>query len=96
MEKCLKFLSENAYIISAIYGYNFIRSACKAMKLIICNAARAAAVIGVTGFVLLIGKLVTSVGLTLFAYYLFNTPQDKEAGAFLSKFKNYNFTTKNF
>ena len=66
------------------------------MKLIICNAARAAAVIGVTGFVLLIGKLVTSVGLTLFAYYLFNTPQDKEAGAFLSKFKNYNFTTKNF
>ena len=29
MEKCLKYISQNAYIITAMYGYGFIRAACK-------------------------------------------------------------------
>jgi len=76
MEKCMKFISKNAYIVIAIYGYGFCRSACKALKLIVMNAARAAAVSGVTNFCLLLGKLGISIGLTILAYILFE--QDHE------------------
>lgn len=85
MEKCLKFISKNAYIIIAMYGYGFCRSACKALKLIVMNAARAAAVSGVTNFCLLMGKLGISIGLTVLAYLLFEqdpaNPDMKHMGA---------------
>lgn len=74
MEKCMKYISQNAYIITAMYGYGFIRSACKAMKLIIANAGRAAAVTGVTNMVLFVGKMLVSVGLALWSFYLFDRP----------------------
>lgn len=88
MEKCLKYISQNAYIITAMYGHGFIKSACKAMKLIIMNAARAAAVTGVTNFVLLIGKLLISVGLALWSYHLFDNSSGKP-NTMLSKYSRF-------
>ena len=46
----------------AMFGYNFCKSSCKAVKLIVSNAARAAALDGTTGFMLFIGKLLVGLG----------------------------------
>ena len=32
LEKCLRYLSKNAYILTAIYGYGFCKASCKAVK----------------------------------------------------------------
>ena len=45
-----------------MFGYNFCKSSCKAVKLIVSNAARAAALDGTTGFMLFIGKLLIGLG----------------------------------
>ena len=45
-----------------MFGYNFCKSSCKAVKLIVSNAARAAALDGTTGFMLFIGKLLVGLG----------------------------------
>ena len=32
LEKCLRYISKNAYILTAIYGYGFCKASCKAVK----------------------------------------------------------------
>ena len=56
LEKCLRFVNKNAYIMIAIYGKNFCHSAKDAIFLLARNVASVAAINGVTGFILLIGR----------------------------------------
>lgn len=69
IEKCMKFLNKHAYILTAIYGYGFCKSARRAFFLLLRNILRVAAVNMVASFVLIIGKLVTPT-LTTFLCYL--------------------------
>ncbi|XP_067057187.1 choline transporter-like protein 4 isoform X1 [Acropora muricata] len=58
LEKILKFLNKNAYIVIAIHGKNFCSSAREAFKLLLENVLRVAAINSVTTFLLFMGKLV--------------------------------------
>ena len=51
----------NAYIMTAIYGYNFCSGARKSFTLLTKNAARAVVLDKVTDFVLFIGKVLVVV-----------------------------------
>lgn len=70
LEKFLRFLNRNAYIMIAIHGRNFCLSAKKAFMLILRNVVRVVVVDKVTDFLLLIGKLLI-VGATACASYFF-------------------------
>ncbi|XP_067662583.1 choline transporter-like protein 4 isoform X1 [Haliotis asinina] len=58
LEKFIKFINKNAYIITAIYGKNFCMAAKDAFFLILRNVVRVVVIDKVTDFLLLIGKLV--------------------------------------
>lgn len=57
LEKCLKFLNKNAYIIIAIKGKNFCGAAKEAFMILLENVLRVVAVNSVTSFLLFMGKL---------------------------------------
>lgn len=58
LEKFLKFLNKNAYIMIAIYGKSFCTSAKEAFKLLMRNVVRVVVLDKVTDLLLLVGKLV--------------------------------------
>lgn len=58
LEKFLKFLNKNAYIMIAIYGKNFCSSAKEAFKLLMRNVVRVVVLDKVTDLLLFVGKLV--------------------------------------
>uniref|UniRef100_A0A8C9WCG5 Choline transporter-like protein n=1 Tax=Scleropages formosus TaxID=113540 RepID=A0A8C9WCG5_SCLFO len=64
LEKFIKFLNRNAYIMMAIYGKNFCSSARDAFFLLMRNIVRVAVLDKVTDFLLFLGKLLI-VGLTV-------------------------------
>merc|ERR1711865_237282 len=68
IEKCMKFINKNAYIQTAIFGHSFCKAARCAFFLILRNIARIAALSIVSGFVLLLGKLVITAGATFLCY----------------------------
>ena len=72
VEKCMKFINKNAYIICGIYGYNFCKSACAAVRIIGTNLFRFAAVEAVTKGVIKLGILVVTVGTTFLAVFIFD------------------------
>uniref|UniRef100_A0A671XQA7 Choline transporter-like protein n=1 Tax=Sparus aurata TaxID=8175 RepID=A0A671XQA7_SPAAU len=57
LEKCIKFLNRNAYIMIAIYGKSFCPSARDAFFLLMRNIVRVAVLDKVTDFLLFLGKL---------------------------------------
>lgn len=57
LEKCLKFLNQNAYTVVAINGTSFCTSARKAFFTILDNALRVAAINSVGDFILFLGKI---------------------------------------
>ncbi|XP_018567705.1 choline transporter-like protein 1 [Anoplophora glabripennis] len=57
-EKILKYLSRNAYVEVAIYGYTFCEAGQQAFKLLSSNLLRVAAINSVGDFVLFLGKVV--------------------------------------
>jgi len=61
LECCLDKLSKNAFIWNAIYGDCFCYSAAASFKLLWRNLARVAAINMVSGYLLLIGKVVVAV-----------------------------------
>lgn len=67
-EKCMKFININAYIETAIYGYNFCRAAMKAFQMLTANALRVAAINSVGTFVLLLGKLAVVIATVAVSY----------------------------
>ncbi|KAL8625996.1 hypothetical protein ACOMHN_012588 [Nucella lapillus] len=70
LEKFLKFITKNAYIMIAIFGKNFCTSAKNAFSLIIRNVVRVAVVDKVTDFVLFLSRL-TIIGLVGAGTYFF-------------------------
>uniref|UniRef100_A0A8D3DCK2 Choline transporter-like protein n=1 Tax=Scophthalmus maximus TaxID=52904 RepID=A0A8D3DCK2_SCOMX len=72
LEKCIKFLNRNAYIMVAIYGKNFCTAARDAFFLLMRNMIRVAVLDKVTDFLLFLGKLLI-VGLVgVFAFFFFS------------------------
>uniref|UniRef100_A0A3Q1GIC2 Choline transporter-like protein n=1 Tax=Acanthochromis polyacanthus TaxID=80966 RepID=A0A3Q1GIC2_9TELE len=72
LEKFIKFLNRNAYIMVAIYGKNFCTSARDAFLLLMRNMIRVAVLDKVTDFLLFLGKLLI-VGLVgIFAFFFFS------------------------
>ncbi|XP_071774571.2 choline transporter-like protein 2 isoform X1 [Centroberyx gerrardi] len=72
LEKFIKFLNRNAYIMVAIYGKNFCTSARDAFFLLMRNMIRVAVLDKVTDFLLFLGKLLV-VGLVgIFAFFFFS------------------------
>ncbi|XP_053381020.1 choline transporter-like protein 2 isoform X2 [Mercenaria mercenaria] len=71
LEKFLRFLNKNAYILIAIYGKNFCASAKDAFFLIMRNVVRVVVLDKVTDFVLFISKLlcVSAVGVASFFFF---------------------------
>ncbi|KAK7940164.1 hypothetical protein WMY93_003490 [Mugilogobius chulae] len=72
LEKFVKFLNRNAYIMTAIYGKSFCTSARDAFLLLMRNMLRVAVLDKVTDFLLFLGKLLV-VGLVgVFAFFFFS------------------------
>ncbi|XP_051243261.1 choline transporter-like protein 2 isoform X2 [Dicentrarchus labrax] len=72
LEKFIKFINRNAYIMVAIYGKNFCTSARDAFFLLMRNMIRVAVLDKVTDFLLFLGKLLI-VGLVgIFAFFFFS------------------------
>ncbi|XP_028829388.1 choline transporter-like protein 2 isoform X3 [Denticeps clupeoides] len=71
LEKCIKFINRNAYIMVAIYGKNFCTSARDAFFLLMRNILRVAVLDKVTDFLLFLGKLliVGIVGICSFFFF---------------------------
>ncbi|XP_037400694.1 choline transporter-like protein 2 isoform X2 [Pygocentrus nattereri] len=71
LEKFIKFLNRNAYIMCAIYGKNFCTSARDAFFLLMRNVIRVAVLDKVTDFLLFLGKLlvVGIVGVMSFFFF---------------------------
>ncbi|XP_031419692.1 choline transporter-like protein 2 isoform X2 [Clupea harengus] len=71
LEKCIKFLNRNAYIMVAIYGKNFCTAAKDAFFLLMRNIVRVAVLDKVTDFLLFLGKLliVGIVGICSFFFF---------------------------
>ena len=72
LEKFMKFLNRNAYIMTAIYGKNFCWSAKEAFMLLFRNMARVFVLDKVTDFLLLLGKLVVVGGVACASFYFFS------------------------
>ncbi|CAF0740148.1 unnamed protein product [Rotaria sordida] len=71
LEKFLKFLNRNAYIITAIYGTGFFTSARRAFHLIVSNPLRLLVIDKVCDFLIFLGKLCITVGIGILAFFFF-------------------------
>uniref|UniRef100_A0A6Q2ZCJ5 Choline transporter-like protein n=1 Tax=Esox lucius TaxID=8010 RepID=A0A6Q2ZCJ5_ESOLU len=72
VEKFIKFLNRNAYIMVAIYGKNFCTSARDAFFLLMRNMIRVAVLDKVTDFLLFLGKLLIVGIVGIFAFFFFS------------------------
>nr|CAB3266288.1 choline transporter-like protein 5 [Phallusia mammillata] len=88
LEKFLKFLNRNAYIMVAVYGKNFCVSAKNAFKLLMRNILRVAVVDKVTDFILFVGKLIVTVGMGALSWAFF-TNKFSEVLSFSAPNLNY-------
>ncbi|XP_051021834.1 choline transporter-like protein 5 [Acomys russatus] len=71
LEKMVKFLNRNAYIMIALYGKNFCESTRDAFNLLMRNILKVAVTDEVTHFVLLLGKILVSGIVGVMAFLLF-------------------------
>ncbi|VDM18234.1 unnamed protein product, partial [Hydatigera taeniaeformis] len=69
LEKFLRFLNKNAYIMIAIYGHGFCHSAKDAFQLILRNVVRVFVVEKITDYILIVGKLAVSAAASCVAYF---------------------------
>ncbi|XP_061086859.1 choline transporter-like protein 2 isoform X2 [Conger conger] len=72
LEKFIKFLNRNAYIMVAIYGKNFCTSARDAFFLLMRNIIRVAVLDKVTDFLLFLGKLMIVGIVGIFSFFFFS------------------------
>ncbi|XP_030257566.1 choline transporter-like protein 5-A [Sparus aurata] len=73
LEKLLRYMSHNAYIMVAIYGKNFCTSAREAFFLIMRNVVRVAVLDRVTDFLLFLGKVLIAGGVGVVAFFFFTS-----------------------
>ncbi|XP_036269939.1 choline transporter-like protein 4 isoform X3 [Pipistrellus kuhlii] len=71
LEKFIKFLNRNAYIMIAIYGKNFCVSARDAFMLLMRNIVRVVVLDKVTDLLLLFGKLLVVGGVGVLSFFFF-------------------------
>uniref|UniRef100_A0A8D2KS12 Choline transporter-like protein n=1 Tax=Varanus komodoensis TaxID=61221 RepID=A0A8D2KS12_VARKO len=71
LEKFLKFINRNAYIMIAMYGKNFCTSARDAFFLLMRNVVRVAVLDKVTDFLLFLGKILVAGGVGVLAFFFF-------------------------
>ncbi|XP_034874146.1 choline transporter-like protein 5 isoform X4 [Mirounga leonina] len=71
LEKVVKFFNRNAYVMIAIYGKNFCRSARDAFNLLMRNVLKVAVMDKVTDFVLILGKILVAGCIGVLAFLLF-------------------------
>ena len=79
LEKFMKFINRNAYIVTAINGTNFCNSAKEAFNLILRNCVRVVVLDKVTDFLLFLGKLVVTSTVALLSFYYFSGGLSEEA-----------------
>ncbi|XP_063284008.1 choline transporter-like protein 5 isoform X4 [Pelobates fuscus] len=72
LEKFIKFINRNAYIMIAIYGKNFCTSARDAFFLLMRNIVRVAVLDKVTDFLLFLGKLLVAGSVGVLAFFFFS------------------------
>jgi len=72
LEKFLKFVNRNAYIMVAIYGRNFCQSAADALTLLLANPLRTLVLTKVTDFILFLGSLLITVGVGVLGFFFFS------------------------
>uniref|UniRef100_F7A5G8 Choline transporter-like protein n=2 Tax=Callithrix jacchus TaxID=9483 RepID=F7A5G8_CALJA len=72
LEKFIKFLNRNAYIMIAIYGKNFCVSAKNAFMLLMRNIVRVVVLDKVTDLLLFFGKLLVVGGVGVLSFYFFS------------------------
>jgi len=85
IEKCMKFINKNAYIQTAIFGYNFCHAAKEAFFLILRNILRIGAVTVVSEFLLIIGRffVVAMTGMAVY-YSLYYGPKGEELNSLVA------------
>lgn len=72
LEKFVKFLNRNAYIMTAIYGRNFCSAAKEAFSLLLKNFVRVVVLDQVCDYVLFISKLLVTAAVGVGAYFWFS------------------------
>ncbi|KAJ8404158.1 hypothetical protein AAFF_G00339310 [Aldrovandia affinis] len=72
LEKFLKFLNRNVYIMVSMYGKNFCTSARDAFFLLMRNVLRVAVLDKVTDFLLFLGKLLIVASVGIFSFFFFS------------------------
>ncbi|KAJ0181029.1 hypothetical protein K1T71_003114 [Dendrolimus kikuchii] len=70
LESFLKFINKNAYIMCAVHGQNFCKSARDAFSLLMRNIIRVVVLDKVTDFIFFLSKLLISIGVGVAVYYL--------------------------
>jgi hypothetical protein len=76
LERISHFASESAYIQTAMHGTNFCSSASTSFSLLSRNSMNIVALSGVSGAVMLIGKLLIAFGTTLASFFILNGGHD--------------------
>ncbi|XP_041482153.1 choline transporter-like protein 2 isoform X1 [Lytechinus variegatus] len=71
LEKFMKFINKNAYILVAVYGKNFCTSAKEAFFLLLRNIVRVAVVNKITDFLLFLGQLLIVALVVVAAFFYF-------------------------
>ncbi|XP_048967741.1 choline transporter-like protein 5 isoform X2 [Canis lupus dingo] len=71
LENVIKYFNRNAYVMIAIYGKNFCRSARDAFNLLMRNILKIAVMDKVTDFVLILGKILVAGCIGMLAFLLF-------------------------
>ncbi|KAL4601664.1 choline transporter-like protein 5 isoform X1 [Arapaima gigas] len=71
LERVIKFMNRNAYIMIAIYGKNFCTSAREAFFLLMRNVVRVAVLDKVTDFLLFLGKVLIAGSVGVLAFFFF-------------------------
>ena len=71
VQKFLRFLNRNAYIITAIYGTGFLTSARRAFHLIVSNPLRLLVIDKVCDFLIFLGKLCVTAIIGILAFFFF-------------------------
>ncbi|XP_066993399.2 choline transporter-like 2 [Anabrus simplex] len=71
LEKFIRFINRNAYIMCAIHGKNFCKSARDAFNLLMRNIIRVFVLDKVTDFLLFLGKFMITAGMVALSFYFF-------------------------
>jgi choline transporter-like protein 2/4/5 len=91
LERFLKFLNRYAFVLTAIYSYNFCRAASKAFRLIGANVLRVIIVDNISHFVLLLSNLAITgiVGVASYFFFTGKVPIDSFTSYKVPEFNYY-------